>query len=411
MEAKRITDIGGRPATQLTNGVVRVVVDDKGGMVPELSMRREQGYLNTHWIPYFRSTSGAPYNPGTDADFWTGELLYDIAGSFPCLPSFGAPSRAHGESYDAHGTTAHGRWQNESYGVLEGEAAYAVSSLAGSPKELFYRKYDLLLDGQPVHYSLLEVSNLGGSSLRINAAWHNTVAPPFLESGSLVDMSAERFATVPSPNEFDDTGRLEAGREFDDLRSAPLRGGGTLDLRRVPGMVGYTDFVTGAVPESAPLGWSSVVNPHLRALYLSFFCGPAAAREEEIVLSFNDLWMQYGGRRFTPWAFTNGGSDQTFCLGVENSVGAYANGIGYALDHPMLLGRPTTVEIPPASSRRLLYGVLAAPYRGGSLDAGVDSVEADGEGLVVTGQDGAGRESFSADTEFERIRELVERLA
>src|SRR5207237_9771438 len=53
--------------------------------------------------------------------------------------------------------------------------------------------------------------------------------------------------TAPNGTEFDDTGCLVQGAEFSSLAAAPLRSGGTVDLGAVPGMVGWTDFVTGAV--------------------------------------------------------------------------------------------------------------------------------------------------------------------
>ncbi len=409
MEAKRIKDIGNRDASQLTNEQVRVVIDDQGGMVPELSLRRENGYLNTHWIPYFRGNSGEAYHERKHKTFWAGALLYEIAGNFPCLPAFGVPSKVYGAELDVHGTTAHGKWKPETHGTLEGRAVYSISTLVGAVKGLSYRKYDLLLSGHPVHYSALKVRNGGSRSYRINAAWHNTIAPPFLEKGCLIDVSADRFATVPSPSEFDDTGRLERGMEFEDIRRAPMRNGSTLDARVVPGMVGYTDFITGAIPREATIGWSSVVNPNLEAVYVSFFKGPKSAAGSDIILSFNDLWMQYGGRKFTPWALTQGGTDQTFCLGVENSVAAFANGLEYSLANPTLLDRPTTVEIPAGSERILYYGSLAATYEE-NLGSGILRVESAGDRIVLTGRDNGGSQSYAADPGFSEIAKIVEEL-
>lgn len=410
MDAQRIKESGLRDATQLTNGKVRVVIDDKGGMIPELSLRRENGYLNTHWLPYFRGNSGEPYNERRHKPFWAGSLLYDIAGNFPCLPSFGLPSKVYGALVEQHGTTANGLWKHEKHGVLEGRGAYSVSSLPGVVKGLSYRKYDIVLDGHPVHYSAIRVSNRGTEAYKINAAWHNTIASPFLEKGCLIDVSATRFTTPPSPNEFDSTGRIALGAEFDDLSRAPLRDGKTLDARLVPGMVGYTDFIAGAVPPDAPVGWSSVVNANIGAVYLSFFKSQRGAGDRDIVLTFNDMWMQFGGRRFTPWALTDGGSDQTYCLGVENALGAYANGLEYSLAHPTMLDRPTVVEIPAGEERVLYYGTLASRYEGGALDSGVSRVEPDSGKLSVVARDGKSSQDLPADAEFSTVERLVAEL-
>jgi len=413
LEAKRIRDIGNRSATLLTNGLVRLVVADDGGMIPELSYRRDNGYLNTHWVPHFRSNSGRPYSRGAHGSFWGGSLLYGIAGNFPCLPTFGAAGKAYGADLPVHGPTANEWWRLEKVGVVPSRAAFAVTSMAGvRPRDLSYRKWDLLLPDHPVHYTVIKVKNNGRTSYRINAAWHNTIGSPFLEKGCLIDLAAERYATVPSPNEFDPTGRLAAGVEFGDLSKAPLRSGKKVDLRVVPGMIGYTDFITGPVPNTAKIGWSSVVNPNLGALYLCFFKGPAAAAQEEITLTFNDLWMQYGGRTFTPWASYQGGTDLTFCLGTENAVGAYANGLEYSLSHPELLGSPTVVELAPGEEKSLLYGTLVAEYGKGSLGAGVEQVDATKAGLVIVGRKatGSGKQSFKADAGFTEIAKLVGEL-
>lgn len=411
MEAKRIQDAGSRNASQLTNDLVRVVIDDKGGMVPELSLWRENGYLNTHWIPYFRSNSGESYNERRHKAYWAGSLLYEIAGNFPCLPSFGLPSEVYGTHVEQHGTTANATWKLETQGVLEGRGAYSVAALPGVVKGLSYRKYDILLAGHPVHYSVIRVANRSSSAYRINAGWHNTVSSPFLEKGCLIDLSATHFATPPSPSEFDGTGRIAQGAQFDDLARAPLRNGTTLDARIVPGMVGFTDFVVGAVPADVPVGWSSVVNANLGAVYLSFFKSEKNAGERDIVLTFNDVWMQYGGRRFTPWALTEGGTDQTFCLGVENTLAAYANGLEYSLAHPSLLDRPTLVEVPAGAERMLYYGTLAARYEGGSLDSGVSRVEPERGMLRLVANDGGTSQVYSADAEFSAVEEMVRELA
>ena len=158
LEAKRIKDIGNRSASFLTNGLVRLVVADDGGMIPELSYRRENGYLNTHWVPHFRSNSGRPYSRGANGSFWGGGLLYSIAGNFPCLPSFGGGGKAYGSDIPTHGATANEWWRHERAGVLPNRAAYAISSLTGGrPRELTYRKWDLLLPDHPVHCTVIKV--------------------------------------------------------------------------------------------------------------------------------------------------------------------------------------------------------------------------------------------------------------
>ena len=115
--------------------------------------------------------------------------------------------------------------------------------------------------------------------------------------------------------------------------------------------------VFGAVPEQLALGWSCVVNPVLKLAYVCFFPGKVGLPEGEIAASFNELWLQYGGRPFPPWSLDEGGLDRTFCLGTENGTSHFGNGLAYARARPELLGRPTLVEVPARGSRTLAYGV------------------------------------------------------
>jgi len=211
--------------------------------------------------------------------------------------------------------------------------------------------------------------------------------------------------TAPPGTEFDGTGRLSIGAEFANLREAPLRSGGTVDLGAVPGMIGSTDFVTGPVPRDLGLGWSCVASPALGLAYLCLFPGAAGLPEGEIALSFNDLWMQYGGRRFTPWAATEGGADRSFCLGTENSTGAFANGLEYSRSHPELLGNPTMVVIPAGGRRVLHYASAVVEIARDLAQEGIARIEAEGETLVLLGERGSARALVGAD--FARARRLA----
>ncbi|MDR0452006.1 MAG: hypothetical protein LBH15_03090, partial [Treponema sp.] len=120
--AKRVLDAGKRDATVLEQETLRVVIDDEGGMVPELSAVTGQGgRLNAHWNPWFRGNAGKPFNNEEHGGFWKGRLLYQIAGNFPCLPSFGGDHRVDGIDMPAHGWTANGNWRFEGTGT-DGES-------------------------------------------------------------------------------------------------------------------------------------------------------------------------------------------------------------------------------------------------------------------------------------------------
>ena len=134
---------------------------------------------------------------------------------------------------------------------------------------------------------------------------------------------------------------------------------------------------------------------------MNFFTGPAAAGADDIILYFNDLWMQYGGRNFTPWALYDGGTDQNFCLGIENSTAGFPTGLSTARRTKELLGSPTTVTIPAKGSKTLRYGSLFAPYENNILDEGITAVEAEADALSCI-KSGAWR--FPADPAFKTLK-------
>jgi hypothetical protein len=407
LEARRFS-YQGRKAVSLSNGKVRAVIDATGGMMPEFSLRRGRGYINAHWIPDFRNSTGQPFTESEHGSYWKGKVLYLLAGDFPCSPNFGPPCQVDGADLSAHGWTATEEWEIQDSGTLaDAGAAYARFTLASPAPSmpLFHDKLDLVYEGQPAYYSVMRISNQGKAPIAINLTRHNTLGSPFLQAGCRISLSAEEFLTPPVGTEFDDTGRLAQGAEFKSLSSAPLRDGGVADLGIVPGMIGFSDFVTGSVPSRLSLGWSCVVNPVLGLAYLSFFPGEEGLPEGEIALGFNDLWFQYGGRPFTPWALDEGGPDHSFCLGTENAVGAFANGLAYARLRPELLGKPTTLRVPAGGQRTLYYGTALIELSADLVREGVRAVEAVDGAMVLKGHKSF--QTVTLDASFGKTRRLL----
>ncbi|MFZ4616992.1 MAG: hypothetical protein ACOYM2_12455 [Rectinemataceae bacterium] len=383
--ARTVSDAG-RKAVCLENASVRTVICAQGGMMPEFGLKRGRGLLNAHWIPEWRANSGLPWSPAAHKDFWKAGLLYHLAGDFPCSPSFGGDCVVDGVALPAHGWAASSEWTLARVGVEDG-VAFArftlVSPDARMPLE--YVKDDLVFPGQDAYYSVMTIRNTGAKPILINVGRHNTLGAPFLQTGCRISLPADRFLTAPHGTEFEATGRLRLGAEFTDLAHAPLAEGGTVDLSRVPGPIGYTDFVTGAIPRNLALGWSAVANPETGLAYVCFFPGLEGLPEGEIALGFNDLWLQYGGRPFTPWAMAEGAPDRTFCLGTENMTGAYAEGLAYSLGQRELLGRETVVEIPAGGERTLCYGAALLDIGAGLAVEGIKKVEAAPGRMVLSG--------------------------
>ncbi|HET6438924.1 MAG TPA: hypothetical protein VFG59_12730 [Anaeromyxobacter sp.] len=409
-EAKRVEYMGKR-AVVLANENVVTILEATGGMVPVFGARRGASVLNAHWIPDFRDASGTPYDEAVHGPYWKVKLLHHIAGDFPCVPSFGGACVVDGVEQPVHGWGANEEWAAEAVEVEPSSgAAFARSVLrcpspAGMP--LRFEKLDFLLPGEPAYYSFIRVQNSGDRPISINLVRHNTAGAPFLAPGCRLSVSADRFMAAPTGTEFDPTGRLAQGGEFRSLSKAPLRGGGTVDLRELPGMIGHSDFVMGAVPEKAALGWSCVVNPRLKLAYVCFFPGLPGLPEEEVAGSFNELWLQHGGRVGAPWSLYEGGFDRVYCLGTENGTSSFNLGLGYARQNPVLLGRPTIFEVPAHGSRTFAYGTaMVAVDKLGRED--VQAIEPEKGAMVLKGKKASQRVPVGAD--FARARELVSRL-
>lgn len=407
LKIKRIKDIGNRKATLLSNKSLRATVNDKAGMISELSAKKDNAWINAHWLPRFRGNTGITYNNLSNNSYWPVELLFEIAGNFPCFPNFGPPCKIDEGEIPAHGHTAEKLWSIKATGKIE-NAVCLMSTLSDKNMcGLQYKKFDVIIEEQPVHYCVIEITNNNNHAIEINGGWHNTIGSPFLETGCIIDVVSQSFATPPLGGEFDETGRLAIDATFYDFEKAPTRFGNTVNLREVPGVIGYTDFVTGAIPQSAELGWITVVNPRLKMIYMPFFKGPASIGENDIPILFNMLWMQYGGRAFTPWANYDGGTDFEFCLGTENATGAFANGLSFARKQKELLGNSTTFTLKPSETKHLYYGTLYTTYDENSFNSGIDTVRKSDKTIDLLSKSGTKTLEISADPAFSNIGNII----
>ncbi|MDR3337652.1 MAG: hypothetical protein LBT16_10655 [Treponema sp.] len=407
---KRVTEWSKREGTFLEHDSIRVLVEDECGIVPELSAPSGNGWINAHWQAWFRSNSGRKFSPKDHSSVWGDRITYNLSGNFPCFPGFGIAQIVDGVSIPAHGWTANSKWFFKSSGVERESGAAWVVSVMKSPEKtmpLSFKKTDLVIPGHPVHYAGVTVKNSGAKDISINAGFHNTVGAPFLQAGCVYSGAAERWATSPKGIGFESSARLKLETEFKSLKRAPLKDRGTADISVVSPPIGYTDFVMGAIPASCGLGWSALVNPAIKYAYICFFPGQGAASDGDIVLRFNALWMQYGGRPPAPWAAFDGGTDLTYCLGTENVISAIGGGLETSRRIGEALGAPTTVTIPAKGEKTLWYGTLFAPYSGCALDGGIKSITPGKDRILAEGAvsaKGKNTVSFKADASFEALK-------
>jgi len=401
MKIENTYDIGERESVLLEDEEFRILINRDKGMIPELGTKKGDAWINAHWQPWFRNTGLVSWDEKKHGDYWKVPLLFDMAGSFPCCPNFGPGHVKDGIDLPPHGYTSFLTWSLPSLKRRE-DSISAHWSLNPQNHPLKYEKTDLLRKGEKVHYTRLEVTNTSDHPEAINCGWHNTVGAPFLESGCLICNNAEQFATPPLGGEFDDTGRFSPGMEFDSLTRVPLRKGGFTDASVVPGIIGYTDFITAAVPSHSEFGWTAIVNPRQKLVYFSWFAGPANLKGMEIPLNFYNYWMNFGGRSFKPWAASDGGTDRSYCLGAENSLGYFANGLDQSVRHPVLLGKPTHLELKGGEKRFQNYGTSFFSYEGTVLDRGISDVEFS-EDKIILKSHGGEHHILRAQTFFEDL--------
>ncbi|MDA3956619.1 hypothetical protein [Oceanispirochaeta sp.] len=405
MNIKETTDIGARESVLLENDSFRVLVNNDKGMVPELSSRKDKAWINAHWQPWFRNTSSSKWSAHEHEAFWKVPLLYDIAGNFPCCPNFGPGHTWKGSEMPPHGFTSFMNW--ECLDMMKKENSVSVHwELTPPDQPLRYQKIDMIRKDENVHYASLTVTNRSDGKEEMNIGWHNTVGAPFLESGCLICNNSEEFAVPPLGTEFDTTGQLEPGSRSRSLSEMPLRTGGTADFSRVPGVTGFTDFVAAKVPDDCRIGWTAIINPRQKLVYLSWFTGPGSVTKAEIPLYFYNYWMNYGGRPFQPWAAQDGGSDRSFCLGSENSVSFYANGLEESVDHPSLMGHPTHLVLNPGESRVLNYGTAFFSYEEDILDEGIYDLELSDNSLILHGSQEGSIVKVKAQGTFDELKKL-----
>jgi hypothetical protein len=123
------------------------------------------------------------------------------------------------------------------------------------------------------------------------------LGPPFVERGCILDAPVRTIETIPEL--WEETARLEPGQRS-EWPHARLRGGGTVDLREVPGPeAGSHDDVYLTDLSS---GTASVTNPRLGLRFRLEF--------DPQVFRWLISWQPYGGAHELPLT-------GTYALGVE----------------------------------------------------------------------------------------------
>ncbi|WP_320128313.1 hypothetical protein [uncultured Sphaerochaeta sp.] len=411
MDIRRLRLWESRNATVLNNDLVRVVLEDQGGMELEFSSLTPSGVrINANFLPDFRGTGTSVYSD-ENREFWkSSPHLYHKAGSYFCFPNFGpAPTQELASLQGYGGFTPSAYWMVERYGTdPEFGGIWLMSTVRNRKEKWQVRKVDMLLPNQPVHYTACVITNTNDTDLVVTAAWNNEIGSPFLEAGCVLNSCAQSWVTAPKGELYGSVSRLAPDTQFDDWKKAPLQGGGTNDLTEVPYPIGKTDYILGLVPRSSNLGWTSVINPRQQMIYFTFFPGPNALGPDDIPVNFNNFLFEYGGRTETPWSLYAGGMSQQYSLNCGSGTNRFYG--GYKALNPLdtLLGANTTVTIKAGETKTLYYAKAFCPYDNARIGGNFYSVEQVVEGLVLKRTKSWA--FIPADSIFHSLKQLTKRL-
>ena len=286
--------VAGWRSVVLENGLIRVVVlPDKGAEIHQVTDLRS-GTDILFRAEWGLRPPGAAHLPASGDD----EFMWNYAGGWQELfPSVNEACVYRGERIPFHGEVATLPWQHELLADDEDEVRvrfWADSRVTPFRVErtlgLRRGEAELVIDGT--------VGNRSTEAAHFVWGHHCVVGPPFLEAGCQLEIPARTIVTAPELWEAE-TARVEPGRRA-AWPLAPLRDGGAVDLREIPGPEAgsHDDLYVTDLDD----GWLSVSNPRLG---LGF-----RLEWDHELFGWIVLWQPYGGALAPPLT-------GTYALGIE----------------------------------------------------------------------------------------------
>ena len=353
---------------------VRLVLDLSAGHIRTLEIgqegRRVAPLYTAPWVD----------DPGIQADESIPRNLRRLSGDFFCAP-FGGTDQ---ENVPPHGWPANSPWRHADT-TQHPQGGVTARFILDKPVQGARLVKELTLrDGHPFVYQRHVFEGGGG---RITAASHPMTK--FFSRGRLSFSQKAYVETPPTPLEPDSSrGRyaLAYPARFTDLGAAPLKGGGTTNLRKYPIAERHEDFVMLVEAPSARFGWAAAAREDARDILLSL----KNPRDFPVTM----LWFSNGGRDYPPWNGRNVG-----VLGIEEGCTFSARGYAASIAPNALsqTGVPTALELKPdgAVELRHVIGGLALPDRWSEIS----SINVEPQELALRDM-GGGRRSVPYDASF-----------
>jgi hypothetical protein len=322
----------GRRAIRLENDTVRVTAMVEGGHVAEI-LHKPTG-VNPLWTPRWPSIEPSTYSPARHPEYGEGaeaKLLAGIMGHNLCLDLFGAPSAEEA----AAGMTVHGESSVVRYEVVN-QGASAATLRARMPMAGLAFTRRLSLDKDRVRF---EETVENQSALDRPIAWtqHVTLGAPFLDHGKTrFELTATKSRTYEA-----DFGDLYAKAADFDWPHAPLRDGGTIDLRLYPDRAESAGFTTHLMDPNREHAWFAAYSPASRVHF--------GYRWRRADFPWCGIWEENRSRKGPPW----GG--QTVARGLEFGVSPMPETRRQMIDRGKLFGVPSYRWLPAKGSVAVQY--------------------------------------------------------
>src|SRR5262245_8595309 len=286
--------VNGWESLVLENEHLRVVVlPAKGADIYEV-VHLGSGTDVLYKGPWGLQPPGAAPLDGSGED----EFMWNYAGGWQELfPSVNEVSTYRGNRIPFHGEVASLPWEAE---VVREEDDEVAVLLATRCRQTPFRLERRMRLRKGIPQLVLEGTVTNESDEPAHFVWgqHCVLGPPFIEPGCRLEIPARAVVTSPELWE-PETARLAPG-ERTTWPDAPLRTGGTVDLREIPGP--ETESHDDLYVTDLDAGWLSVRNPHV-GLAFRLEWDPA-------VFGWIVLWQPYGRARAKPLA-------GSYALGVE----------------------------------------------------------------------------------------------
>lgn len=339
----------GRPAIRLANDRIDLTLLRQGAILNVLTLHDDPARVNPLWEPARLAREAGKPN------------TFLGTGHFPCVDGFGPGSpEEQAAGYPRHGE-AHSQLfevaAHERQGPVQRTVVRAQLPLAQERLTRTIR----VVDGENVVYVDSQLENLLPFDRPVLWAEHATIGAPFLAAGdTVVDLSATRCRTRPRPaTQGTVPHRLASGVDF-VWPIAPLRSGGTTDLREVPPAANFSDNAGCLMDPSRKLGWVTALNRRKQLLFGYVF------RTDEFP------WLQH-------WMFFP--ADGRYARGMEFATMPFdvprreAIGTGRIFDSPLFRWLPAKAAL--TASFLVFYTKTPADF------GHVDAVSLSGGKLVI----------------------------